>query len=826
MTTELRLAFAMGGGVSLGTFCGGALCQAVKLAVLRSRDKAGKPFDRIVIDAFSGSSAGAMSLAVMLRGLIHQTPIERDQAIERLAREFGPTGEWTATEPSGWRREAMIRAQVAMARQELAWGWEVTIQGLLGRRQDGTQVDLRNAASILDRSEVQRIADKMIGTPPEDSYAAASDQAAGGLLGKRVLYACSIANLTGIRYDGRKSLTNYQAALIGVGDGAMSTVHRELRVFDLRLDDASGSDWADSSKNPGRWFRARVGDKVDQRVGDLRQDKMWQRIAATAIAAGAFPCAFEPVVLKRSGWEYGRPRGAGDGSVGGEMPPDVEARLDAEGHVLHTYVDGGTFNNEPIREAFRMASFLDGQDSGGADVTRQIIAVDPFVDLNPPDLRLPVHARYGVDGNDRFVKTSLDRLVPGHLGTIFSAIRHESTVVEADKIACAVDQFRERETLRAILGGKLSGLNMKELIAYCRSQLDRGREGAMIPPGPLTIEAQLARVQREEGMTDLGSPDALLKWVNDGGAEPANLDRWARVAMCVALDLAMDLVGKSDEQGLVAIAPFELSDAGGQITGTEIPLPGAPLEGFVGFCSRVHRPLEFRVARYCAQQFMEKCGIIAPGPVPPDNRPDAAGKFVLSVADQLTFDREVKQGLHMLAERVRSMVVESKLVSMGIFTPVVLKAIGDMVAEKVVKMADETPPVDTYELEVTVHKEGLELDGVGDAFETDVPSEPAGAGAWVMRTVASWDRRMGQWSGPNVHQGDWGAMLKVDEDGSWSSDSYALVPLPTDLGLLRLAAQKPNPTLAIDIAASKRKKPDQLKGDWRASPGVGPLDDD
>jgi len=64
MKKTLRIGFAMGGGVSLGTFNGAALTQTLKLAVLR-----GNCTD-VQVDCFSGASAGAMSLAVMLRGLV------------------------------------------------------------------------------------------------------------------------------------------------------------------------------------------------------------------------------------------------------------------------------------------------------------------------------------------------------------------------------------------------------------------------------------------------------------------------------------------------------------------------------------------------------------------------------------------------------------------------------------------------------------------------------------------------------------------------------------------------------------------------------------
>ncbi|MCH8487389.1 MAG: hypothetical protein LAT75_11035, partial [Candidatus Cyclonatronum sp.] len=72
MARELRLAMAMGGGVSLGTFSGGALTQSLKLLFINNLVNwinEEDSYDRIVIDAFSGASAGALSLTLMLRAM-------------------------------------------------------------------------------------------------------------------------------------------------------------------------------------------------------------------------------------------------------------------------------------------------------------------------------------------------------------------------------------------------------------------------------------------------------------------------------------------------------------------------------------------------------------------------------------------------------------------------------------------------------------------------------------------------------------------------------------------------------------------------------------
>ena len=50
MGKTLRLGFALGGGVSLGSFCGAALSEVIKLAVLYGKDRNGQKYERVEVD--------------------------------------------------------------------------------------------------------------------------------------------------------------------------------------------------------------------------------------------------------------------------------------------------------------------------------------------------------------------------------------------------------------------------------------------------------------------------------------------------------------------------------------------------------------------------------------------------------------------------------------------------------------------------------------------------------------------------------------------------------------------------------------------------------
>ena len=68
----------MGGGVSLGGFCGSSMTESVKLLILFGGYK------KVVIDAFSGASAGSISLAIMMRYLASIPEEDMKSSVDKL----------------------------------------------------------------------------------------------------------------------------------------------------------------------------------------------------------------------------------------------------------------------------------------------------------------------------------------------------------------------------------------------------------------------------------------------------------------------------------------------------------------------------------------------------------------------------------------------------------------------------------------------------------------------------------------------------------------------------------------------------------------------
>ena len=225
--TVLKLAFAMGGGVSLGTFSGSALTEAIKLAVLNAIEgNAG--YDKVKIDVFSGASAGSLSLAVMLRALSWRTQEEEEAAESRLQADYSTL--WARAKSE--QRKDLIAAQVAQDLQQRAWVDLITLDQLLGGNDPDRELAMKSSAGLLDSKAIHKIAQDYI-IPPVDQSEIIWDRR---LLADRCLYACALTSLTPFRADGRSLFAaGNTPPPPGLEDALTSRYHNDLRVFDIHL---------------------------------------------------------------------------------------------------------------------------------------------------------------------------------------------------------------------------------------------------------------------------------------------------------------------------------------------------------------------------------------------------------------------------------------------------------------------------------------------------------------------------------------------------------------------------------------------------------------
>lgn len=79
---QLKVCLAMGGGVSLGSYSGAALTEALKLLVLYGQDYEGNSYESVEVDGMSGASAGSIALAIMMRCLIDYKTLLKNKLVQ------------------------------------------------------------------------------------------------------------------------------------------------------------------------------------------------------------------------------------------------------------------------------------------------------------------------------------------------------------------------------------------------------------------------------------------------------------------------------------------------------------------------------------------------------------------------------------------------------------------------------------------------------------------------------------------------------------------------------------------------------------------------
>lgn len=774
---ELRLAFAMGGGVSLGAFSGAALTQAIKLLIAEAALSANprNRYDRVVIDAFSGASAGAVSLAIMLRGLLHQSTDQRSQADAALRADpqIAPHLDRLVSHPL---LDALRAAQHAQNMQQQVWTRDLHLRHLLG--EPGR---MARAKGLFDLEFLKQIAERYADIPSEARTWNRS------LLADRALFCCTLTNLTPICLDARDPAVRSSSAYLGLSDASRSFEHADLRVFDLRLGSPVRS--ARELDDPERWFRLHLDDERDGLVGDLRQRRSWRKIFLSAAACGAFPLAFAPVVLKRHWWEFGRHRWpiALGGGPGMDVPHTPT--------FAFSYIDGGVFNNEPVREAFRLASFLDARypthrpDGTPIEYARRVLFVDPFVSDEAVSLELPIHRDYRFRTaesrhDDSAIRVesvgTLDRLLP-HAPTLLGMLRREAAVREPHRVAQTRDTFIERGVLRAMLEPMLAQSadpsSLEALLTMICSRLHRDREHASIPPGRLSLRGELLRVAREEPtLASLVSP--LDSWPEDGigPISPDDTGRWLRAATFVAIDLMLDLEGKSQRAELTAIAPFHKlrRDRAQHVVADPIDLPAGAMSGFAGFLSASAASHAFDAGLCAAMEFLSFDRLCTLAVVPTPSLAIAADR-------RATIDREIATGMEQLAERLKRLTRGASVLRISPWVDWMLSRGLSAIVERVVRRAVPKPGSRTMRIELRLRVDGpdylLQPVAVGGRGVRPVVVENAGVPEHLLLSYLDHDPTAPvghRWSGPFVHDG------RIRVDRRFQRPPHCLLALPSE----------------------------------------------
>ncbi|MEL7119003.1 MAG: patatin-like phospholipase family protein [Bacteroidota bacterium] len=513
MGKTLRLTFAMGGGVSLGSFSGAALTETLKKLVLHGQDANGQLYDRIVVDSMSGASAGAIALAILLRCLVdHESTVDiicdkfqlienEDKSSFRLERNDTNTkqskedffrivkgkvesmidekeqedsvtkGRTFEAEQRKLVTDQLIAIEVAQILQEVLWVHEVNMRELIREYPSGDGSTNQENFSLFPRDKISKLTQEYLCKEIDENCINNAK-----VLYERVLFACSLTNLLptklteeveDIKLDDYPLVRETQKAL-------NSKSHKELRVFDFKLCKNLGlvNEYVDN------WIE--IGPTEKGLKFSITGENAWPKIAATAIACGAFPIAFSPVILKR--WKKEFPRHSSEKKK--ETATDTSSTItynsvwdipETQSHNF-SYVDGGTFNNEPIREAFKLANYIDtnlcnnavtyvmnNEHADHPDLNpfdRLVVFVDPIVDSKGLTYNMSSYSRIGYTTNERvitkvFTQTNLNRVVP-LTARLIGMLRNQGSVKEEHKI----NDYLSRVRLKNVINNHIENLTI------------------------------------------------------------------------------------------------------------------------------------------------------------------------------------------------------------------------------------------------------------------------------------------------------------------------------------------------------------------------------
>ncbi|NIR30309.1 MAG: hypothetical protein GWN84_13560 [Gammaproteobacteria bacterium] len=314
MGREIRIALIMGGGVSLGTFSGGALAEVVRLLARTGATREDGEKIEPKIDVMAGASAGSLTLAILFAELLRGG---NPQAI----------------------RDSM----------SAAWVDGVGVDYLEDPDKQLLPEDLENhqTPSLVSDRPIRRLAKRYL---PEAGVDASH---ASRLLADEVYVSFSVANLNGVDVRAPWQVIRRRTPDApdhpAYRDALVTTFHDDRARFVYRR-----------SANQGGIDPASQATRLRAR-GD---PSAWAKFRDAAIASGAFPFAFAPVALERKKEEYG--------------PVWPQTLADAGITTFpFTYMDGGSFRNEPLKEGIELAKLRDRE--GEDAFERVFIFIDPNV---------------------------------------------------------------------------------------------------------------------------------------------------------------------------------------------------------------------------------------------------------------------------------------------------------------------------------------------------------------------------------------------------------------------------------------------------------------
>lgn len=677
MGKTLKICLAMGGGVSLGSFSGSGLTESLKLLILYGQDEEGNPYDDVIVDGMSGASAGAMALTIMLKCLVNyrammshvnsinpKSKLSEAKLEKALKDTYFKNGGFE--DLSNKKKEDLKALELAQIVQRILWVDEITVKKLLEEKLNGNNKNkLNEGFSLLDRGCLDRLANKYL-------LKSKFDKTNISVLDKtRVLFACSLTNLLPIPMDvNGNDKTESSSLELNILNSTGGYNHKEIRVMDFVFDKENLKD----KQTDSRWLKFCHNKGIDYQTDkkkpielELLSEQAWSTISASALACGAFPFAFPPVLLKRYEREFfitsyfkeskqaeeinkrvaqsqkiASYESESDKNIRNlsEWPPmfrnlssTIKDNVTNNNSYFYEktdinkidyksfnfpYIDGGVLNNEPIREAFRIASFQDFGTFDSKSTERLIMFVDPIVRKE----RYPSFQQSGFNPVKSEKKTKTLKIIPnkrikheptseltkfkGSIQSVIGLLKNQGTIKEENKISDVKESFELVESLDKILIGAknleltfdlirtaynkmkfylnndIISIGTRDPLIYFIKELKKSAKHnklSLTKNSPLTDLNKLNAVSKKILNPDHKDEFKNLKSLRDELKYPESDETiFAYTIYKIIADISLRIAGKNQEANRIAILPTNSKL-------NIIDLPGVEVAAFGGFAS-------------------------------------------------------------------------------------------------------------------------------------------------------------------------------------------------------------------------------------------------
>ena len=352
-----KLAFALSGAISAGAYTAGVLdyfFQALE-AWEKERNQPGTPQHRVVVQAVTGASAGAITGAIgtiaLARGMRPEILTDDEKQGAHVSTN-GPAQKYRCILPSLYRTW-VTRPRMADPRGGLDF-------------LSGEDIENQNApvASLLNAFLLDAIKNEAF-LPPPDVPPAVAMPAYPYIAADLHLYM-TISNLRGIPFTIKFGNSTY--GMQTHGDRA------HYIVSHLGKGLSAASQWL--SHDSGRPLDIEELPKRDETVSDE-----WDRFGICALASSAFPVGLAPRLLSADLEEYEQrsfPADHGGGAIAPDFPPGWVSVSGSKSFAFLN-VDGGVVNNNPFDYA-QYAVMEDPKNAAtsAAEAERAVIMVSPF----------------------------------------------------------------------------------------------------------------------------------------------------------------------------------------------------------------------------------------------------------------------------------------------------------------------------------------------------------------------------------------------------------------------------------------------------------------